>query len=150
MAHPTKRRHKAYRPCPDRPLPMLFKMQYVLGPLESIIDGIERTGTVDTEAGGTPIFQPYGEKTWCASVPAIIGIVDFFDMWATRHNHPLNLEGLRQLAKRLEYAMPLTQANIDAARAVMTVLRRIAPRLDHDDAQDLLRQTQIKDELEAA
>lgn len=128
---------------------MLARMQCVLAPLESIINQIEETGTVNTGPGGVPMFLPLNETTWCATVPAIIGITDLFEMWATRHNRKLDLTGLTQFAHRLEYDMPITQVEIDAARRVMSLLRRVVIGLMQDEADDLIRQVQIKDEFEA-
>lgn len=141
---------KAARHKPARevyvPAPMLIKTQIVFAPLESVLDEIERTGTVDV-AGGAPVFQPPGESAWYALAPAIVGVANLFDMWAARHGKTLDVSALTRLAKKLEYAMPIAQSDIDDTRATMNVLRRVP--MGHQEAVSLVQQTQIKAELEA-
>ena len=124
---------------------MLIKTQLVFGPLERILDEIERSGEIDT-AGATPIFQPQGESDWYPLAPAISGIGDFYEMWATRHHVALDTSALQRLASKLEYAMPISQGDLDDARATMDKLRRV--NLERSEAIDLIRQTQIKAEIE--
>ncbi|MNY51399.1 hypothetical protein D3C86_1869830 [compost metagenome] len=77
-------------------------------------------------------------------------MADFYEMWATRHNKPLNVSALRQLAARLENGMPVDQPLADRLRTLFPVLRRVGATLDPHDAEDLIRQTLIKNELAAA
>ncbi|MGW9066958.1 hypothetical protein ACWGPO_22975 [Achromobacter animicus] len=136
---------------PDRParLPMLIKTQQTLAPLESIIDQIQRDGTVTVDARGVPIFYCVADGEWYASAPAISGMADFFDMWATRHGSPFKAAALRQLAKRLDVGMPVDGPLMAALSAEIPALRRIGAGLTQADASDLLRQTQILAEMEA-
>ncbi|WP_343499691.1 hypothetical protein [Achromobacter denitrificans] len=150
MTHARKpRRNKRYVPRVAR-LPMLIKTQQTLAPLESIIDQIERDGTVTVDARGLPIFHCVADGEWYASAPAIAGMADFFDMWATRHGSPFKAAALRQLANRLEASMPIDGPLMAALGAEIPALRRIGAGLTQDDASDLLRQTQIQAELDAA
>lgn len=135
---------------PDRParLPMLIKTQQTLAPLESIIDQIQRDGTVTVDTRGVPVFYCVADGEWYASAPAISGMADFFDMWATRHGSQFKATALRQLAKRLDVGMPIDGPLMAALHAEVPALRRIGAGLTQADASDLLRQTQIKAELE--
>lgn len=137
---------------PDRPArpPMLIKTQQTLAPLESIIDQIERDGTVTVDARGVPVFHCAADGEWYASAPAIAGMADFFDMWAVRHGREFKATALRQLAKRLDVGMPIDTPLMAALHAEIPALRRIGAGLTQDDASDLLRQTQIRAELDAA
>ncbi|CAB3905766.1 hypothetical protein LMG2828_04741 [Achromobacter piechaudii] len=137
------------RPRPER-LPMLIKTQQTLAPLEAIIDQIERDGTVTVDPRGVPVFHCVADGEWYASAPAIAGMADFFDMWATRHGHPFKAVALRQLAARLEASMPIDGPLMAALHREIPALRRIGAGLTQDDASDLLRQTQIRAELDAA
>ncbi|MGE8691490.1 MAG: hypothetical protein ACN6PJ_30385 [Achromobacter sp.] len=137
------------RPRPER-LPMLIKTQQTLAPLEAIIDQIERDGTVATDDRGVPIFYCIEDGQWYASAPALVGMADFFDMWATRHGSQFKATALRQLAKRLEVGMPVDAPLLTALHAEIPTLRRIGAGLDQDDATDLLQQTRILAELDAA
>lgn len=148
MTHARKPRRKQYRPRPAR-LPMLIKTQQTLAPLEAIIDQIQRDGTVTIDARGVPIFYCVADGEWYASAPAISGMADFFDMWATRHGSPFEATALRQLANRLDVGMPIDAPLMAALNREIPNLRRIGASLDQADASDLLRQTQIKAEMEA-
>jgi len=148
MTHARKPRRKQYRPRPAR-LPMLIKTQQTLAPLEAIIDQIQRDGTVTIDACGVPIFYCVADGEWYASAPAISGMADFFDMWATRHGSPFKATALRQLANRLDVGMPIDAPLMAALNREIPNLRRIGASLDQADASDLLRQTQIKAEMEA-
>lgn len=148
MTHARKpRRNKRYVPRVAR-LPMLIKTQQTLAPLESIIDQIERDGTVTVDARSVPIFHCVADGEWYASAPAIAGMADFFDMWAVRHGHAFKATALRQLANRLEAGMPIDAPLMSALQAEIPTLRRIGASLNQADASDLLRQTQILAEME--
>lgn len=136
------------RPRPEH-IPMLVKAQYTLEPLETLLDQIERCGTVDT-AQGEAIFPNHADGVWYPAAGAVAGMADFFEMWATRHGKPLNVSALRQLAARLENGMPVDQPLADRLRTLFPVLRRVGATLDPHDAEDLIRQTLIKNELAAA
>lgn len=138
------------RPERQARLPMLIKTPQTLAPLEAIIDQIQRDGTVTVDARGVPIFHCVADGEWYASAPAILGMADFFDMWATRHGREFKAVALRQLAKRLEVGMPVDAPLLAALHAEIPTLRRIGAGLDQDDATDLLQQTRILAELDAA
>lgn len=149
MTHARKpRRNKVHRPRAVR-LPMLIKTQQTLAPLESIIDQIERDGTVTVDARGLPIFHCVADGEWYASAPAIAGMADFFDMWAVRHGRAFKATALRQLANRLEAGMPIDGPLMASLHAEIPALRRIGAGLTQADASDLLRQTQILAEMDA-
>jgi len=83
---------------------------------------------------------------WC---PALQGMVDLFEMWAIRHNRAIDMSALTQLANKLHYSMPITESDISSVRALLPGMRRVAGFLPHDEARDLILQTQIKECLEA-
>ncbi|NLZ10852.1 MAG: hypothetical protein GX086_05910 [Alcaligenaceae bacterium] len=144
------RRAKRRDMTPPPPVPMFIRMQNVLAPLERIIDDIERTGDV-TALNGTPVFDLPHEsgRQYHTMAPAIDGIADFYEMfWARRKQHKV-LAGIRQLAKRLHYSMPITEHEIAAAKDDMAAMRAIVPMLTESEATDLILQTQIKAEIDA-
>jgi len=128
---------------------MIVKMNTVLSPLEAILDQLERDGTVHTDERGTPIFLAAPENAWFAMVPALLGVVDMFSMWATRHGKAFDLSALRRLAHKLEYGMPVAEQDTAAVRALLPSMQRVAGSLSHNEAKNLILQTQIKEELEA-
>ncbi|MGS1115979.1 hypothetical protein [Castellaniella sp. UC4442_H9] len=140
------RLHRIERPLP---VPMIVKMTTVLSPVEAILDQIERDGTVCVDGRGMPIFKASPENEWFAMVPALLGVVDMFSMWATRHEKAFDLSALQRLAHKLEYSMPVTDTDTRAVRALLPSMQRVACTLSHDEADNLILQTRIKDELEA-
>lgn len=89
-------------------IPMIVKTDYVLAPVEAVLAQLELRGTVDVLPNGTPIFQA-ADGTWCPTADAIVGMADFFEMWATRHRASVDVSALRQIAARLEYGMPVDE-----------------------------------------
>lgn len=147
----AKRSHTPSKPARSKAAPaMLIKMMCVLDPLERILDDIERTGMIDT-ANGQPVFQLLAEAGAVAypAPPALEGMADFFEMFCHRRGARMDLVGIRQLAKKLEYGMTLSQANIDAARADMQKMRGLVPLLNQEEADSLILQVQIKSYLSA-
>ena len=134
----------------ERPVhfPMIVKVDTVIRPLEAIIDQIERFGTVDVTESGLPVFKPTSETTWFATAPAVEGLADAFEMWGTRHAKAINVAPLRVLAHALATGAEITQTNLADLHALMPRLRAIAARFGHDEAKDIIQQTQIKAELE--
>ncbi|MCA7083440.1 hypothetical protein K7G19_07480 [Cupriavidus sp. DB3] len=122
-------------------------------PLEAILDGLERDGEVTTTRDGTPIFRDMNDGHYYETAPALEGIIDAFHTHALRQNRPMPLEPLRVLARKLRYAMPLEMSDIKAARAAVRVLRAESMEMTLQYANDLIRTTQIRiemDEREAA
>lgn len=142
----TRATRRVQRPLP---IPMIVKAANVLGPLEGILDQLERHGTIHVDERGRPIFLAPLENEWFAMVPALQGMVDLFEMWAIRHSRSIDMSALTQLANKLHYSMPITESDISSVRALLPVMRRVAGLLPHAEARDLILQTQIKECLEA-
>ena len=82
-------------------------------------------------------------------VPAIDGIVELFETWGMRHDRNVPVAPLRQLARRLEVDMPITESETQAVRRVLPALRHIGAAMSRREADDLIRNTQIKELMEA-
>ena len=126
---------------------MLVKTELTLRPLEDIIEHIEQHGTLLVDDRGDPIYTDQHGNT-CPLWEVIDGLVDTFDMWCTRHKRSLPLAPLRMFVAALHYAMPLTAYNLAEIKKAMPRLRAAARSMDHEDAADLVVQTQIKAEIE--
>lgn len=127
---------------------MIVKSQLTLGPLEEILTQVEETGTLPVDERGEPIYID-GNGHQYPMWQAIDGLVDMFEMWATRHHKPLPLAPLRMLVGALHYSMPITAFNLEEVKQALPRLREAALSMDHHDARDLVVQTQIKAELDA-
>jgi len=144
--HRQARRTKRYTPRPVR-TPMLVGTDLVLRPLEAIVDRLEIDGTVDVDGKGNPVFQA-GDGDWYDAAGAIEGVMWHFDMMATRHGLTLPLDGLKELVIAFRYCVPVQASTIRKLRAALPVLRKSMSLAAPDEQVDLLRQTQIKAEME--
>lgn len=147
----NKRHRKPHRPV--SPLSAKLRTQpwrvaAVFGPLEAVIAQIEQSGTVTADGQGTPIFKDGNDGCWYATVPAIEGIVDAYQTHEVRSGRPMPLDRLRQFARKLEYASPLTLADCAAVKEDIAVLRRETMSMTIDYASSLVTTTQIKIELQ--
>lgn len=147
-----KARNKAYKPKEVR-MPsiaaMAGKTQLAMAPLDRIIAQIERDGTATVDSKGIPVFQA-SDGEWYPSGEAIAGLIWHFEMWGTRQGKTPPLEGLRELAIALHYLVPIQQSTLDKLRIELPELRRISIHMSEAEASDLVMQTQIRAELEAA
>lgn len=145
MARSQKPRKK-YVP-KDVRVPLLVGVDSVYRPLERIIEQIERDGTVNTSQRGTPMFQDIN-GLWFASAAAISGIVDFVEMYNRRHHTTLPILAMSELRIALDYAMPVFEHTLSRLKADLVVIRKELSLADPDDLVDILRQTQIKEQLD--
>ncbi|WP_026641151.1 hypothetical protein [Bordetella petrii] len=143
-----KRRNKPYRRRAVH-TPMLVATDLVLRPLEAIVDRLEIDGTVDVDGKGNPVFQA-GDGNWYDAAGAIEGVMWHFDMMATRHGRTLPLDGLKELVIAFRYCVPVQASTMQKLRAALPVLRKTMSLAAPDEQVDLLRQTQIKAEMEHA
>ncbi|CAL62420.1 Hypothetical protein HEAR2288 [Herminiimonas arsenicoxydans] len=149
----TKKRTKKYRPKPAGSQLLktqLWKVKAVFDPLEAIIDQLEQQGTVDCTTGGTPIFKDTNDGHWYETPIAIMGVVDAYQMHQERKGIDLDLEPLRKLAKKLEYDMPIFEADTKACRECFVRMKRETLTMTADYARQMIVDFQIKEELQKA
>lgn len=146
-ARREKRRNKPYRRREPRGH-MLVASDLVLRPLETIVDQLDISGSLDTDGKGNPIFRDGNGRTHDAAA-AIEGLMWHFEMHSIRHGCPLPLDGVRELHVALKYIAPVMESTLVKLKSDLPVLRRAMALADPDDQLDLLRQTQIKAEMEA-
>ena len=118
-----------------------------LEPIETMLEQIERHGTVDS-AQGEVIFRDCGSAHYYSMVPALRGVVEMFTIASRRKGWSLDLGALARLAKKLDVACPLQQSDIDAARAAIEGIRRHAPGLTLGEADDLVNTIKIREAME--
>ncbi|MGT2507885.1 hypothetical protein [Cupriavidus basilensis] len=152
MSRQKKPRRKAYRPCWNGGGAKLraepWKVEAVFGPLERILDAIDRDGCVTATKDGVPVFQDCNDGDWYEMAPAIEGVVAAYEIHAKRQARELPLQPLKRLVMMLRYAMPLQQSDVDAARASIATLRHESMEMRADYARDLVRTTQVRIELD--
>ena len=148
----TKKRNKAYRPGWNSGGVLLkaqpWKIKLVFGPLENILDQLERDGTVDGTTDDTPIFKDESDGHWYCTVSALNGVIEAYEIHERRHSRSLNLEPLRILSNKLKYGMPIFQSDTDAARACLNRMRLETMQMTADYARQLINDFRIKEELQ--
>ncbi len=142
----SKKPRKPYKPRAVR-TPMIVGTDLVLRPLERIIEQICIDGTTNVSRRGTPVFQN-GSSEWFDSAEAIDGVILFCEMYAHRVQITMPLDAIRELSKAFRYCMPIFERTINGVNVAMPVLRRIISAADPEVVLDILRQTQIKIELD--
>lgn len=125
-----------------------WKIDQVLSPILQVLDAIERTGCVDAERSGRPIFRDVSAGEWYALVPAIRGVVETWEIADHRHGWCLDYSPLRRIATRLDVMTPITIDDIAAARACVESMRQAMGALSVGEAIDIVTTTQIQIALE--
>lgn len=118
--------------------------------LEAIVDRLEIDGTVDVDGKGNPVIQDVQTGEWYDAAGGIEGLCWHLDMHCTRHGVTLPLDGLRELHIAFKYCAPVQASTMRKLREALPILRRAMAMADKSDQLDLMRQTMIKAELEAA
>ena len=145
------KRHKSYRRRPVR-RPMILDSHTVLEPIERILDDLERLGqyTVWHAEDGTPgyaVFTAWDGNLY-GSAGAIEGVLWHFDMMQARHRMNFPLVGMRAFHDAILALQPLSDEQIDLARADLDVMRRALSFQNRADAMDMVQQAQIREQLE--
>lgn len=141
-----KRRNKPYRPRPVH-RPHIVSAALTFGPLYTIIDQIERDGTVTTNRAGVAMFQD-STGGWYDTAKALEGIIQHCEMWCTRHRRTLPLDSLSEFQRLIKYTMNVPQSLVDRLRRDLPRVQAAMARANPDDLNDLVTQVKISDELE--
>lgn len=123
-----------------------WRINASLDPLIKILDQIEHAGTIDT-ARGEAVFRDTGSKAYYSAVPALRGVVDMFEIAATRKSWKLDLAPITRLGNKLDVGCPIMQNDIDSARRAIESIRLHAMRLTLGEANDLLNTWRIREAL---
>lgn len=141
LAHQTRMRARRLATAP-------WKIDQVLSPILQVLETIERTGCVDAERSGRPIFRDTSAGEWYALVPAIQGVVETWEIADHRHGWKIDYGPVRRIATRLDFMTPISHEDIAAARACVEAMRRAMGALTVGEAIDIVTTTQIQIALE--
>lgn len=147
----AKPRNKKYQPKSDDNVKLKmqpWKMQAVFQPLEDILNQLEKNGTVDATTGGTPIFKDAIDGHWYESSEAIMGVVEAYEIHEIRSGCQIGLSSMRQLAHRLKYSMAIFESDTVACRACLQRMKRETMQMTAGYARQLIKDFQIKEQLE--
>lgn len=123
----SARPRKAYRPRPTDTLHMrLDQVHKIFRPIDTIIERLKE-GEIEA-AQGVPIFKDWQDR-WCVLHVALDGWADCFDRISRYEGLSIDTDPLRKLATKLDYASPITPAEVAAVEALMSHCRQILRRL---------------------
>lgn len=124
------------------------RLDMVFGPVESLLDEMERTGESDALPDGTVVFRPPSDATaWYPLAASLDSLCYTYDLIACGEGLENMTEGLRRLAKKIEVDMPLFAPDLAAARKDIAWMRAISAGLTPIEFSDFIMTTQLHDEL---
>lgn len=129
-------------------IPMLVKSNNALHQIDSILAQIDNHGTLTVDERGVAVYFSHMDGETYATAPALRGVRDFFEMWAVRHQQPLQLAAFDRFIEQVDQVQQISDADICAMQVQLAVLRGIAGRMSPADAADLVQQTQVKEAME--
>lgn len=126
-----------------------WKIHAVFEPVEVILDEIEQSGMVSVTEDGTPIFSELAHNDVYEFVPSLCGLIDAFDLHAERNSLPVVTDGLKLVCVKLDKGEMLDQYDLAGARQSIAALKKQSGDMEADYAHRLIRDVQIKFEIEA-
>jgi hypothetical protein len=149
----TKKRGKKYNPQSRAGHVKLraqpWKIHAVFEPVEAILDEIEHSGMVSVTEDGKPIFSELAHNDVYEFVPSLCGLIDAFDLHAERNSLPIVTDALKLVCVKLDKEQMLDQYDLAGARQSIAALKAQSGDMEADYASRLIRDVQIKFELEA-
>lgn len=143
---------KPYRPRDPAQLKLKYRpwtIAAVFNPLIEILDQLEQEGTIDETTAGQAVFKGR-DGYWYDTAAAVLGVVEAYEIHEVRTQVSLGLTPLRQLANKLQYSMPVFQADVDQCRACLARMKAATCDMTAGYAQELLNDYRIKEGLERA
>ncbi|SIT50492.1 conserved hypothetical protein [Paraburkholderia piptadeniae] len=148
----TKKPRKPFRPSWNRGGVMLrtqpWKVAAVFGSVEKILDQLDTDGTITTAEDGTPLFRDDSDQCFYEMAPSLRGLTDAFDLHSSRNTRPVTTAGLLALLAKLEAKEEVDDDDIAIARESVRLMRAESMNFTADYANQIVRDTQIKFELE--
>lgn len=150
MSRQKPKRNKKYRPRDIGAAPLLSHLHViyaVFSPVYRVIDQIECEGTIDVAGDGMAVYQAAKDGKWYSFADGLLGLVEAYEIWERRSGQNLNMIPLKQLIARIKYNTAITEIETRAARSAVDRMRRATMRITAYEAEEMLRDFQIKEEL---
>lgn len=151
MTKKKNRSGKKYVPRSRDDLKLRFepwRVAAVFAPLEAILAQGERDGTVYVYGDDDrPMFRD-PDGNWYDSVAALAGLVDAFEIHEARAGVNLGMEPLRLFRDKLDSGTMIEPGEADAVRDCMTRMRCAALDMTIGEARQLIKDFNIKEEME--
>jgi hypothetical protein len=115
-----------------------WKINTAFGPIEGIIDQLERDGTND-EINGIAVVKDLSDGAWCNAPVAIIGMIEAFEIHERRTGRILGMGPLRLIAQRLEDGADIYDDETAAARAAINRMKAETMQMTAEYGAELIR-----------
>lgn len=135
---------KPYRPRASI-YPDLHDVGLIFRPIHRLFDQL-RQGEIDS-ARGKPLFLDW-QGQWCEVVPALEGWADCWERISAGERLGLSLAAVRRLAKLLEYDVPMTEQQIEAAWQEVLATQHATMRVTRRALGGYMRTEQIAIEID--
>lgn len=126
---------------------MPWKILFVFQPLETVLNRIEKDGTVDT-TGRQIVFREDMRGGWYDMVDALRGVIEFHEIAKRLHGVPANVEAMKKFANKLEASMPIFDQDIADVRECIQSCWRQAMTLRVSQAQSIVDTVRVGAEMD--
>ncbi len=135
-----------------RPYDPLLKHQpwrifAVFHPLESVLDRLEREGTVDA-VGRQIVFREESRGELYDLPAALRGVIEFHQLAEVKYSIDGETGAMEKFANKLEYGMPVFESDIAAVRENIATCKRQAMALRVSQATALIDAVRIGAEVD--
>lgn len=127
---------------------MPWKLTATFDPLERVLHQIRSTGTVQIDDSRQVVYREDAREGYYDVVPAIQGIIEFFEIAATRHGISVDVQPFRKLAHDLDTGADLYEDDLDLVSDCINACKKAALGLRLSQADDIVKTIQISMEME--
>lgn len=124
-----------------------WKIMFVWSPLETVLDQIEKDGTVDTD-GKHIVFKEDMRGGKYDLVAALRGVIQFHELAEKLHGVPAQVDALRKFANKLDASMPIFEQDIADVRECIRSCWKQALTLRVSQATSIVDTVRISAEME--
>lgn len=124
-----------------------WKVMFVWSPLETVLNQIEKDGTVDTD-GKHIIFEEDMRGGRYDLVAALRGVIEFHELARDWYGLPVAVSALAKFANKLESGSPIFEQDLAAVRETIVACKRQAMRLRVSEAADIVDTVRVSAEID--
>ena len=103
----------------------IHKLALTFDPIDQWLDSQIETGLSDSLTDGTVIFKPREEEEWYPIAESFFAVCDTYELIAKERGIQDDGVGLRKLANKVHYGMPLEGVDIRAAKASIEWMKEV-------------------------
>lgn len=116
-------------------------------PVERVLDRLERDSTIDA-AGRQIVFQDTGGGAWHDLPEALMGLVDYHRIAASRYGLQVDYAAIEKFANKLRAGSPIFEQDLAAVRASIASCKRQAMQLRLSQSDDIVQTVKISMAME--